>query len=206
MNIKEAFRYQTAIMNWLTAANNSITLKDRGLLVKKHHLRNAAYSEAQDLEEIVEPDVEFFENGDMLRFLLFLLDEREKLSLAIAEAKRSLPFDMDVETSINKERRNVCTHIYYMLGNKPYKRKETGRAYRFNEAGEQVAYCYDVEVEAVDRYDREAAKEYMQNLLTLADDWSSKIETAQVTTQVDYTPPFNPNDSFEDAAAAFLKQ
>ena len=44
----------------------------------------------------------------------------------------------------------------------------------------------------------------MRELLSKADKTSAEIDAAMINTTVSYTPPFNVNDSFEDAMEAFV--
>lgn len=54
----------------------------------------------------------------MAEFLLFLLDEREKLSAAIHKAKVSLPLGagLDGEVSLNGKRQEIATLLRHMAG------------------------------------------------------------------------------------------
>lgn len=65
------------------------------------------------------PSTEYSENiTEMAEFLLFLLDEREKLSAAIHQAKVSLPLDagLDGEVSLNGKRQEIATLLRHMAG------------------------------------------------------------------------------------------
>ena len=55
-----------------------------------------------------------------------------------------------------------------------------------------------------DNFDRSAAKEIMRRLVDESDAVSTKVEMALVNTTVNYAPPFNVNDTFDDVMQEFL--
>lgn len=67
-----------------------------------------------------------------------------------------------------------------------------------------LLYYYDIEVISTEAFDRDSAKKLMRELLSKADKTSAEIDAAMINTTVSYTPPFNVNDSFEDAMEAFV--
>ena len=86
----------------------------------------------------------------------------------------------------------------------PRKTVEQGRDYKFNVEGNQTAYYYDIEVESVEAYDKDAAKDLMRDMIATADTNSTLIDAALINTTVDYKPKFDVNDSFEDVMDSFL--
>ena len=72
----------------------------------------------------------------MAEFLLFLLDEREKLSAAIHQAKVSLSLaaGLDGEVSLNGKRQEIATLLRHMAGlrNGEVLISNGGVGYRFN--------------------------------------------------------------------------
>ena len=91
-----------------------------------------------------------------------------------------------------------------MLRYKVSKRTERGTDYKFNAEGNQTPYYYDIEVVTSENFDRAQAKAAAQSVIAKADEVSAAIDTALINTQVEYAVPFNVNDSFDDAMAAFL--
>ena len=87
---------------------------------------------------------------------------------------------------------------------KPCNRIETEIGHKFNVAGDPVDYKYDVKVTSEEAYDRDSAKKTMKKIISEADKISSEIDAAKVNTQVEYTPVFDVNDSFEDVMNTFL--
>ena len=91
-----------------------------------------------------------------------------------------------------------------MLRYKVGKRMERGTDYKFNAEGNQAPYFYDIEVITSENFDRAQAKAAAQSVIAKADEVSAAIDAALINTQVEYAVPFNVNDSFDDAMAAFL--
>ena len=204
MNLKESFRYQNFIEAAIRTAGNSITATDHCLTVTKKHLRSAVNPDAEDVDEVVEVD-KFFSNDDVLRFRGYMITQRQTLSEAISAAKGGLGFDVDAGIATNKSRQLVCNNIRSMLRNSiPSKRTTSGTDCKFNVEGNQVSYYYNVEVEKKVAYDIDAAKKLLKELIVKSDEVSAQIDAAMVNTQVNYEPPFDVNDSFEDVMNAFL--
>ena len=203
MNLKESFRYQNFLDSLMRSASASLSNPQHCLETVKTHLRSQVKSDAVD--ETVTEDVEdFVPNDDMLRFMVSLTLERETLAAAIADAKAHIPFDMDAAIDGNKFRQRTATAIQNMLGNKARKLKGTELSYVFNANGDQTAYRYPVEIEQREIYDRNAAKSMLRDLVTKSDEVSAAIDAATINTVVNYVPPYNVNDSFDDVVAAFL--
>ena len=157
MNLKESFRYQNFLGSLLSSAASSLTDVQHCLTTTKTHLRNKANEDAEDVTEQVDIG-EFHKNDDVLRFMLYLIDEREKLTTAIGRAKASIGFDLDAAVETNKFRQTVVRNINMMLRYKVSKRTERGTDYKFNAEGNQTPYYYDIEVVTSENFDRAQAK------------------------------------------------
>lgn len=205
MNLKESFRYQNFLSSMISGASASLVTQAHCLTTTKNHLRSKVNADATDVHEAVDVG-DFPANDSVLDFLLFLIAEREKLTTAIGTAKASIGFDLDAAVETNKSRQQVCRSIGMMLRFKASKRIEKGTDYKFNAEGNQTAYYYDVEVVSEEAFDRSKAKSAMRELTAKADETSAAIDSAMINTKVDYDPPFNVNDTFEDATAEFLAQ
>lgn len=206
MNLKESFRYQNFIEAAIRAAGTSVCSADHCLTTTKKHLRSASNPDAEDITEVVEVDP-FFSNDDVLRFMSFMVDQKKKLTEAICAAKKALPFDVDAAIATNKCRQQVCSSIRSMLrATQPSKRTTDGRDYKFNVEGNQTSYYYTIEVTKEVAYKQEEAKKLLKELIVKSDEVSSAIDGAMVTTAVDYEPPFDVNDTFEDVMNEFLKK
>lgn len=203
MNLKESFRYQNFLENMMAEAGSSLTSREHSLTVTKTHLRNKSNYEAQDVVETVDVG-EFYMNDDVLSFMLLLVEERQKLTDAIGRAKASVGFDIDAAVETNKFRQTVAARTKAMLRFVPSKRIEQGRDYKFNVEGNQTPYLYEIEVETTEAFDRGRAKSVVREIMLQADKASAEIDSALINTQVEYEPPFNVNDSFDDVMEEFL--
>lgn len=203
MNLKESFRYQNFLGALHSSAASSLVDERHCLTTTKNHLRNKANSDAADVTEQVDVG-EFHKNDDVLRFMLYIIEEREKLTSAISRAKASIGFDLDAAVETNKLRQTVSRNINMMLRYKGTKRTERGTDYKFNAEGNQTPYYYDIEVVTEENFNRAQAKSAAQSVITKADEVSAAIDAALINTRVDYEIPFNVNDSFDDAMADFL--
>lgn len=206
MNLKESFRYQKFLDTLLSQARRSLVDPDHILKVTKKHLRNAANPDAENVEEVVELDTPFFPNDDVIRFMEWLVEERQKLSTAIGRAKASVGFDIDAAIDANKFRQIVYSGIKGMLSYNASKSKTQGRDYRFNINGDQTPYYYDIEVTKEEAFNREASRDVMRRMITEADQVSADIDAALINIQVDYDPKFDVNESFDDVMTAFTAE
>lgn len=205
MNLKEAFRYQNFLDRIFGAACISIEKRDHCLTQTRNHLYNKVNPDMENVKEEVKTEEDFFANDDVIQAMLFLIEEKEKLSIAINKAKESIDMDIDAAVSVNKYRQLLNKSLAFMMRLNPCTRIETGIAQKFNSTGDPVDYKYDVEVTSVEAYDRKAAKKIMKEVISEADKTSAAIDFVKVNTTVDYTPVFDVNDSFEDVMNTFLE-
>ena len=205
MNLKEAFRYQNFLDRIFGAACISIEKRDHCLTQTRNHLYNKVNPDMENVKEEVKTEEDFFANDDVIQAMLFLIEEKEKLSIAINKAKKSIDMDIDAAVSVNKYRQLLNKSVAFMMRLNPCTRIETGIAQKFNSTGDPVDYKYDVEVTSVEAYDRKAAKKIMKEVISEADKTSAAIDFVKVNTTVDYTPVFDVNDSFEDVMNTFLE-
>lgn len=205
MNLKEAFRYQNFLDRIFGAACVSIEKRDHCLTQTRNHLYNKVNPDMENVKEEVKTEEDFFANDDVIQAMLFLIEEKEKLSIAINKAKESIDMDIDAAVSVNKYRQLLNKSVAFMMRLNPCTRIETGIAQKFNSTGDPVDYKYDVEVTSVEAYDRKAAKKIMKKVISEADKTSAAIDFVKVNTTVDYTPVFDVNDSFDDVMNTFLE-
>lgn len=205
MNLKEAFRYQNFLDGLMNDAQVSITTKDHCLKTSNHHLRHKTNSDAEDEIETVDRG-EFYKNDEVIQLMLMLVDEKEKISNAIAEAKSSVGFNIDAALETNKFRQRVARSVKSMLNNKAAKRKGTGRGYRFDVNQVQVPYVYDIEITEEEDFDRNKSKEILRNIVGESDKVSMDVESAFVNTVVGYDPPFDINSTIDDVMQEFAEK
>lgn len=203
MNLKEAFRYQSFLDKMMFSTQGNISDRDHAMKTTEIHHCHLANPEVSDRTEQVDKG-EFFLNDDVIRLGVRLVDEKSKLSAAITAAKAASGINIDAEIETNKFRQKLAGEIMRMLKMKPGKKKAQARGYKFDVNQIQVPYIYDMEVIDEDNFDREESKKIMRHLVEESDAVSTMVEMALVNTKVDYEPPFNVNDSFEDVMQEFI--
>ena len=203
MNLKEAFRYQNFLSSLMTSAKVNITAKEHCLKTTKRHLIKESNPDAENKEEIIENDG-FVPNDTTLRFMKWIIDERYKLTRAIGQAKATAGIDIDADIETNKVRQAVCESIKQMLQYTATKKTETGKGYKFNAEGNQSPYYYTIEVETVEAFDRDKAKELMYEIIAESDRKSSEIDSALINTIVAYEPAYSVNMSYDDIIRKFV--
>ena len=204
MNLKESFRYASYLETIASTASENLRIRDHALTTTKIHRKSAVDPDAKDITETVDSG-DFVPNNDLIRFLQFVIAERDKLGKAITAAKNNCGFDIDNAVAVNKMRQGVAANIKRMLLFKASKTKEPCLGYRFNVAGDQTSYRYDVDVVTEENYDRKTSKAVMTAMLEESDATSAEIDRVLITTNVDFMPHFSVNDSLDDAIEAFLK-
>ena len=139
---------------------------------------------------------------------MVLLTEREKLSTAICEAKSKLPLDMDSETGLNRVRQNLADTFRRMAvqRNSEVVIANGGSGYRFNGEGNQVSYRCDAKRVTTINFDRNKVRGMATELGRKADEVSARLDQCLVNTAVDYTLPFEMNDSFDTILSDFIQR
>ena len=209
MNLKDAFRAQNKLQSLMDEAGE--ILQDRGntLKVTTTHLRSKVMPEAQDAVTEDAPSSEYAEHiNQVAAFLMTMLAEREKLSAAICNAKAKLPLDMDSETGLNRVRQTLADTFRRMaaLRNSEVVIANGGSGYRFNGEGNQVSYRCDARRVTTINFDRNKVRGMAAELGRKADEVSAKLDQCLVNTTVDYTLPFEMNDSFDVILSDFIQQ
>lgn len=205
MNLKESFRYQNFLNELMDRAAESVQAKNHCLNTTKIHKRKATNPEAEDIIEEVKCSDTFYPNDEVIEFMKTLIEEKRLLSEAIGEAKAGIDFDLDAEVETNKQRQYLTHVIKCMLRYTPSINTETCKDYKFNAEGNQMPYFYNVDVVTTEAFSRPLAKETMKKIAAEADMISAKIDAAMVNAVVNYTPPYDINDSFEDVMAEFAE-
>lgn len=203
MNLKEAFRYQKFLDTMMYQARRSLNNEEHTLKTTKNHLRSKANADAEDITEEVVPVTPFFPNDEVIRFMEWLVTEREHLSNAISTAKEKAPIDIDAAIDTNKFRQAVYGSIREMLSYHKSKSMSQGRDYRFDVNGVQAPYYYDIEIIKEEAFDRDKSRDAMRRMITKADEVSAEIDAVMINTQVEYSPWFDVNESFDDVMTAF---
>lgn len=205
MYLKEAFRYQNYLNELISATTSYLNGGQYTTKTVQEHLRKKANPDAEN--ETIDLSAEralAYTANQMVDFLQHLIDEKQKLTKAISEAKKGCSIDIDAEVANNRIRQNVAATLSRMGNMKSSERMTKAYAYKFNAEGNQVQYAYEVkEVTTID-FDRNKVKSIGKKLIQSADEASTAIDKAMVELAVDYTPNYSVNDSFEDAIEQFL--
>ncbi len=204
MNLKESFRYQKFLDGLMRDSAANLQNLSHSLKTTKIHLRHAVNPDAVDETEVVE-DGEFVPNDIVLAFMAHMIKEREKLSVAIGKAKAGITFDIDAAIETNKFRQNLYGSIRQMLRYVGTKRKAKEVDYKFDINGQQTPYRYDVEIITTENYNKDAAKRLMRDTIAEADKVSAAIDSAMINTVVEYEPPYDVNESFDDVLDTFVQ-
>ena len=208
MNLKEAFRYQNKLQSFLDEAQGILDRDSNVTRVENTYLRHKVMAEAEDETVLAVPETEYYEQiTDIARFLLFLLDEKDKLFAAIRKAKSELDIDMDSAVSLNATRQSIARTFKRMNDLRSSEQTITGggTGYRFNAEGNQISYRCDVRRVTTINYDRKVIRAAPGRLNQKADETSTKIDLCLVTSKVDYAPPFDVNTSFAEAFETYTE-
>jgi len=209
MNLKEAFRYQNKLLELMSDAQCILGCDQNVTKVEKTALRHKVNPDAQDETTIEAPETEYADQiTEVAVLLMYLLDQRAKLSHAIREAKRNMDLDFDGEASLNVKRQALAS-IFRRMGQ--LRSSETvlpgaGIGYKFNADGNQVSYRCDLKKVTTINFDRNKIRSFAVGLNKKADQISAELDKATVNTQVDYEAPFDVNDSFAEVLQWHMDQ
>ena len=200
MNLKEAFRFQNKLQNLMSDAKNILDDRRNITQTKNTYMRSKVVADAEDevtFDDIPEP--EYAEKiTAVTEFLIYLLDEKERLSKAIMETKKSLPIDMDSEVSLNSYRQEMASLLRRMADTRSYENiiYNGGVGYRFNAEGNQISYKCPVKKVVTINFDRNKIKSLLSGINKKSDSISTELDKCLINYEVDYTPKFDVNDTF----------
>lgn len=199
MILKEAFRYQNYLTSLFVQATGYLSREDFITTTIQKHNRTKVNPDAQD-EDIVVPKVFTvdYKPNDLIDFVVKLIDEKQKLSNAITDTKKSLDMDIDAAMSMNKTKQDFISVLRRMASIKPNETDKEGTSYKFNNDGDQVSYRYPVkEVKTID-YDRNVVKGLISKYKKETDEVSTERDRIDIITEVDYTPVWEVDTPLED--------
>lgn len=198
MKLKEAFRYQNTLKLWIDEAEDFLTNRNNIVTIKETHKRSLVNKEDEDVVKEINNREMDVEPNVMIDFIFDLVEEKNKVSKAISDAKRNSNVDLDVSIEINKSKQRLAS-IYKNLSNiKATERSRTDKAYKFNVEGNQTPYIYEVDEFISIDYDRNKVRKMEKKLEKECDSTSTDIEMLQLTIEVNHTPKYDVNDSFAD--------
>ena len=201
MNLKEAFRYQNKLQRLMEEAQYILSRDKNVTKTESTALLHKVNPEAENETSVEMPETEYADQiTDIAVFLMFLLQERERLSYAIRAAKAGMDIDFDGEVSLNAKRQELagifrhmgeirCSENLYPGG---------GVGYKFNSDGNQVSYRCDLKKVVTINFDRNKVRSFASGLSKKADRLSAELDKRTVNTEVCYEAPFDVNDTFAD--------
>lgn len=205
MNLKEAFRYQNYLNALIGSATMHLRTNNNITKTKQEHLRKKVNVDAED--EIIDSSTERSIKHPVdyvMDFAIDVINTKADLCAAISEAKSSCGLDIDAAIAINKTRQQIADVFNNMAGIKSQERMREGRAYKFNNEGNQVPYTYPIKEVMVIDFDRCKAKGCSKALTKQSDDVSTQIDKLMVDTDVKFVPPYDVTDSFEEVLDQFV--
>lgn len=199
MNLKESYRYANFLDRLLITAETYLRNKGFVTTTEQNHLRSKANPDAQDEKiEVQKPyDVDFTPN-DIIDFVVKVINEKEKLFLAIADAKATTEINIDNAIAMNKKKQSFVNTLNSIVSIKPNETQSMGKDYKFDINNEQKPYSYQIISKTSIDFDRTSVKGLIKKYNKECDEISSKLDEIEITTQVNFTPLFDVNDSFED--------
>ena len=188
MNMKDAFRFQNRIKSLMCEATSILQDRRNIVKVKTTHLRSQVLADTQDaVVEEAAPSEYAGHANEVAALLMFLMDEREKLSQAIHAAKSNLELDMDSEAgAANRQRQELAEVFRRMAALRNSERTIAGggSGFRFNGEGNQVSYrCDATQVTTID-FDRNKIRGMAAALSKKADEISVSLDRCLVNTEV----------------------
>ena len=207
MNLKEAFRFQNKLGTLMDEAQGILGREANITKVENTYLRQKVYDGAENETVVDTPPTEFADRiTDVVKFMMHLMDQREKLSKAIHSAKNALPIDMDSEVGLNAKRQEIARVLKRMadVRNSEVLINGGGTGYRFNQEGNQVTYRCDVNRVTTINFDRKVVRNLAAEMNRRADHISAELDRCLVNSEVAYEAPFDVNDSFAEVIDAFV--
>lgn len=209
MNLKDAFRVQNRLQSIMDQAMDILEDHRNVLKVKTTHLRSKVMDDAQDVVVEENPPSEYAGHGnEIAEFLMVMMEEREKLSRAIRDAKDKLKIDIDSEVGLNRQRQALSRVFRNMttLRNSEKIIAGGGSGYRFNGDGNQVTYRCDAKQVITIDFNRNKIRALAASLGEKSDALSNDMDKCLVNTEVDYVPIFDLNDGFDTILSDFLER
>ena len=203
MNLKESYRYANFLDKLLTTAYTYLNNKGFTTSTKQNHLRSKANPDATDeIIEVQKPyDVDFTPNN-VIDFVVKVLNEKELLANAIAIAKANTEINIDNAVAMNKRRQGFISVLNSIVNIKPSEKQTTARDYKFDINGEQKPYTYNVTETTTIDFNRDDVKGLIKKYNKECDEISTKLDEIEINTQVEFTPKYDINDTFEDLVVA----
>lgn len=199
MNLKESYRYANYLDGLLNTAYTY--LRNRGFVTTtvEEHLRKQSNPDVEnEIIEVQKPYDVAFKPNNVIDFVVKIIEEKDKLSNAIAKAKSTTEIDIDNAIAMNKKKQGFVSVLNTIADIKPSEKKATGKGYKFDVNGEQKPYIYDVTLKTTIDFDRNDVRNLIKKYLKETDEISAKLDMIEITTQVDFVPTWDVNEKFEE--------
>lgn len=206
MNLKEAFTYQNFYDRLIGMVDTYLTETNSTYKRTFTHLRHAVNPEAEDVIKVeIQSEKLSYDVATMVSFALDVLEEKEKMYVAIRKAKESAELDLDAAIGMNKARKNLQNVLTELYQKREYDIMSSGRDYKFNVNGEQVPYNYEINEKLTLEYDKKDIKKIMKALDATCNDVSKQVDRLNVNLTVDITPKYTLDMDLEDCLELFTK-
>ena len=197
MNLRESFQYMNFLDTNISKVNMMLYDESNLVTVEQKHLKKAANPNAED-EKIVKPKVLRCSPMDLIKFLDELMEEKEKVSKAIYEAKSKTEVNLDHAVSMNKAKQKQLNTLKRLVVLKPSESEGFDYDYMINNEGNQVQYKYKVkQIKTID-YDRNKVRNKYRALSKECEEMSTLIDKIQINTEVDCEPKWRISDTLDD--------
>lgn len=199
MNLKESYRYSNFLTSLLSKSYSYLRCYDFITTTNQEHLRKLSNPDAEN-ETIVlqKPYTVDFTPNDLLDFVVQIFEEKDKLMNGISEAKRRAEINIDDAIAFNKMKQGFVSVLNGMVEKKSLKKKSQACGRKFNAEGNQVNYYYDVIEETSIDFNRDNVRKLAKKYLKETDEISSKLDSIEINTVVNFEPRWDINDEFED--------
>ena len=199
MNLKESYRYANYLDDLLSTAYTYLRNKGFVTTIVEEHLRKQSNPDVEnETIEVQKPfDVEFKPN-DVIDFVVKVIEEKDKLSESIAEAKSTTEINIDNAIAMNKKKQGFVSVLNGIADIKPSEIKTTSKSYKFDINGEQKPYVYDVNRKTNIDFNRTDVRNLIKKYLKETDEISAKLDLIEITTQVNFIPKWDINEKFEE--------
>lgn len=214
ISLKEGFRILNILDKHISTLSIYLSNKSNAVKVEEHHLKSKSNFEVVD--EIIDQTIERLypcSITDISYLILQLTNQKLELSLAIENAKKDLFLDwkengenltLDTGVSYCKKIRELSNNLKYLLDIKSSESKSQGSSYKFNVAGDQVKYFYDIEKKVTLDFDKNVVNDLYKKLLQKTDSISTQIELAMLKEIVKFTPIYDIHSSTSEIVDEYM--
>ena len=207
MNLKEAFHYQNYLDSLLDGITRYLSTRDNVMKTEETHYRRESNPDATNETKDVTPTREFagYSVEKLVGYMQAVADEKMCLTAKVDTAKREYKeLAYDVAIMNNKTRQRVANVLHLITSLKPNETMTTAKGYKFNVAGDQVSYYYDMKTVRTIDFDRNHLRKLTKDYLDKANQASAMLDEALLNINIAFEPQFDVNDSFEESVIDFL--